>query len=442
MGARRGKLAKLLQSLDPLSARFAARIPVGRLRLGFSDKTVLDALSWMETGGKSAKADLEKVYFVLPDVGLLAKAVKEKGIKKATTEVKPVLGVPVLPMLAQRLKSPEEMVEKMGKMSVEPKLDGLRLSIHYKRGGGVKAFTRNLNENSWMFPELQKIGEQIKVNDVILDCEAVGLNEETKAMANFQTTMTRRRKHEIEETLKKTGIEFYVFDILLKDRVNLMTKPFRERRKVLKETVKVGEILKVVDSEETNNPERINELYRENIKKGFEGVILKKADAEYIAGRTGWRWVKMKEAEDSAAKLADTIDCIVMGYFTGKGKRAQFGLGKILVGIKEGDRIRTLTKVGTGLTENMLVEMKNRLDKFKSVNMPKEYEAQKDLIPDIWSLPLLVVEVAADSISVSTKHSLGFSLRFPKFLRFRDDKSSEEATTLKELTSLLKMQKG
>ena len=130
-----------------------------------------------------------------------------------------------------------------------------------------------------------------------------------------------------------------------------------------------------------------------------------------------------------------------MGYFTGKGKRAQFGLGKILVGIKDGDVIRTLTKVGTGLTEAMLVEIKNRLNKLQSKEKPKEYEAQKDLIPDVWAIPSLVIEVTADSISKSTKHSLGLSLRFPRFLKIREDKGVNEATTLKELKAIAKTQK-
>ncbi|MDP3918055.1 MAG: DNA ligase, partial [Candidatus Woesebacteria bacterium] len=157
---------------------------------------------------------------------------------------------------------------------------------------------------------------------------------------------------------------------------------------------------------------------------------------KYVSGRTGWNWVKMKEEEGMEGRLSDTLDCIVMGYFVGKGKRAQFGLGKILVGIKDGDTIRTLTKVGTGLTEDMLVKIKNRLNKLSSKTKPKEYEAQKDLIPDVWAIPSLIVEVSADSISKSTKHSLGLSLRFPRFLRIREDKGVNEATTLQELKEI------
>jgi DNA ligase-1 len=435
-------LARLLSEVDGLSAKFITRITLGRLRLGFSDKTILDSLSWLVKGDKSVKSELEKAYFVLPDAGLLAKRVKEFGIEKAVKEVKPVVGVPVLPMLAQRLKSPEEMVAKMGVVSAEPKLDGLRLSIHYKKGKFVKAYTRNMNENSWMFPELTKIGEQIKADEVILDSEAVGLDEETKQMANFQATMTRRRKHEIEKTLQKIGIEFFVFDLLLKDGENLMNKKYEERRKELEKVVKPGKVLKLVDYEITKDPARINELFREKIKQGYEGLIVKKADAGYVSGRTGWRWVKMKQEATSAAKLADTIDAVVMGYTLGKGKRAQFGMGQFLVGIRKGEKYLTTTKIGTGLTDEQFREMSKRLEKLRTKEKPKEYEVHKNYTPDYWVTPSLVVEIAADEITVSPTHTAGLALRFPRLVRFRDDKSPAEATTLKELQKLFEIQKA
>lgn len=155
---------------------------MGKLRLGFSDKTILDALSWFEANDKSLKPLLEKAYSVLPDVGLLSLQVKKLGVKGASESISPQVGVPVLPMLAQRLKDPREMIQKMKKVGVEPKIDGLRIQIHLLKGknGFVKAYTRNLNEVSWMFPELNKIGDSIKSQAVILDSEAVGVDEKRK----------------------------------------------------------------------------------------------------------------------------------------------------------------------------------------------------------------------------------------------------------------------
>lgn len=435
------RTANLLSELDPLSVRFVARIPVGKLRLGFSDKTILDALSWMEKGDKSAKNEIEKAYNVSPDVGALAKKVKKTGIAKAVSETTPVLGIPILPMLAQRLKSPVEMVKKMGKVGVEPKLDGLRIQIHFKQGF-IKAYTRNLNETSWMFPELKNLGKYVKGSELILDTEAIGLDEKTKALVNFQTTMTRRRKHEIERVALKVKIKFYVFDILFKDGKSLMGKSYLERRKVLEKTVKNGPFTQIVDCQVTESPEEISRLNIEKRKEGFEGVMLKKANSLYIPGRTGWRWVKMKEAEKAYAKLADTIDCIVMGYTAGKGKRVQFGVGQFLVGVRNKEKIKTITKVGTGLTDEQFRELKRRLSKLETKEKPKEYVVHKNLEPDYWVEPKLVVEIAADEITKSPTHSSGLALRFPRLIRFRDDKSPDQATTTSEVKKLFQVQKG
>lgn len=433
-------MAKILSELDPLSSRFVARIPVGKLRLGFSGKTILDALSWMEFGDKRAKGELEKVHQVRPDVGFLAKMVKQKGAKKIG-RVSPEMGTPVLPMLAQRLKSPAEMIGKMGEVAVEPKLDGLRLQIHFD-GREVKAFTRNLNETAWMFPELKETGKYLNAKKVILDTEAVGVDEKRESLANFQTTMNRRRKHEIEAFAAKIPVVFYAFDVLLVGSKSLMDKPYKERRKELEKTVTPGKLFKLVDYEITKDPKRITELNRQKRREGLEGIMLKKVSGTYVPGRTGWRWVKMKEAEGSAAKLADTVDAVIMGYSAGTGKRTQFGLGTFLVGIKSGDSIKTLTSVGTGLTDEQFRALNKTLKKYLVKEKPKEYEVNKINIPDYWVTPKLVVEIAADNLTKSPSHTSGLALRFPRLVRFRDDKSPDEATTLKEIKKLFDLQKG
>ena len=436
-------LSDLLKKLDPLSARFVARIPVGKLRLGFSDKTILDALSWMETGDKSKRKVLENAYQVQPDVGAIAKKVKEKGVDEASLKSSPKVGIPVLPMLAQRLKSPKEMIKKMGKVSIEPKLDGLRIIIHYKTGknGFVKAFTRNLNETSWMFPELNDLINYTKAKELILDCEAVGLDEDRKSLANFQTTMTRRRKHEVEETSKKVPISFYLFDILLVDGQNFMDKKYLERRKKLEDVVKSGKVFNIVDYLTTKDPKIIEEEEKKKVDEGLEGIIVKRVDSKYVPGRTGWRWVKMKEPEEQVGKLSDTIDCVVMGYSRGRGKRSDFGIGNFLAGVADGENVRTITKVGTGLTDDHFRELNERLKKLKVGKKPKNYDVHKDLEPDFWVEPSLVVELAADEITKSPNHTAGFALRFPRLAKFRDDKSEDEVTSLKEIKHLLKIQR-
>ncbi len=451
-----GEMADLLSEVDPLSARFLARIPVGKLRLGFSDKTILDALSWMETGDKSRKPQLEKAFQVVPDVGVLAVDVKKLGIEKAVKNVKPIIGTPVLPMLAQRLKSPSEMVEKMGKVFVEPKFDGLRVLIHYKKLGKeemkkqgkgegevlVKAFTRNLNDVTEMFPELEKIGDLLNCDEVILDTEAVGMDPEMKRLLDFQTTMKRRRVHQIDFTSKAIPLSFQVFDVIYVDGRSMMSEAYFERRKVLEKMVRPGNKLLVVDETViTENAEVISKMYKDMIKKGLEGVIVKKYDAHYIPGRTGWRWVKMKQEESSVGKLSDTVDCVVMGFTVGKGKRASFGLGQFLVGIVNGEKILTLTKIGTGLSDEEFRSYRKILEKEIVKERPKEYEVHKNYTPDFWVAPKFVVELAGDDLTESPIHTSGYALRFPRLVKFRDDKGVGEATTISEIKTLFKLQK-
>ncbi|MBI5619738.1 DNA ligase, partial [Candidatus Gottesmanbacteria bacterium] len=159
-----GILADVLQSIDALSARYLVRIPLVKLRLGFSDMTMLDALSWMLAGDKSLRGRLEDAYNVRPDIGYLAETVKAHGFE-GLKGVKATVGAPILPALCQRLPTADEMIKKMGKVAVEGKYDGTRVQIHWQKMPNakcqmpnMKTFSRNLENTTLMFPELQGIG--------------------------------------------------------------------------------------------------------------------------------------------------------------------------------------------------------------------------------------------------------------------------------------------
>jgi DNA ligase 1 len=430
------KMSDLLKKLDPLSARFVARIPVGKLRLGFSEKTVIDALAGHDV---KIKNEIEAAYNIRPDIGYIAMLVKEGKLK----EIKPEVGVPVVPMLAARLNSTTEMIKKMGEVSVEPKFDGLRIFIHFKKPDYIRIFTRNMNVlNPNIFPELKEIGKFIKADSVILDTEAVGLDPEREGFVDFQKTIQRRRKHDVANSSKSTPLQFQVFDIVLLNGKSFINTPYIERRKELEKTVINGGLFRVDENTITKDPEVIKKKHEKYLKMGLEGVVVKKVNGGYVSGRTGWNWVKMKEIEGQSGRLSDTVDCVVMGYSVGKGKRSGFGIGQFLVGVKDGDVIKTVTKVGTGLTDAQFRELNTRLKKLGANEEPKEYEVHKDLTPDFWVTPSLVVELAADEITKSPKHTAGLALRFPRLINFRDDKSPDQATTIRELRDMFKLQKG
>ena len=331
-------LAKLIKEVGGEGAKYVVRIVAGKLRLGFSDKTVLDAISYLEAGSKEYSEALDRVYQVRPDVGVLVKTVKEKGVKAAMGETSVVVGTPIMPALAQRLKTAKEMIEKMGRVMVEKKFDGTRVQIHFSRSENkgirkqelgisqnrmfeeekpkfwVRSFTRNLDESSAMFPELQQIGEQIAADEVILDSEAVGYEPATGKLVPFQLTITRKRKHGVGEAQNAVPLRFFVFDIMYLNGKSLIQLPLSERRKILARVIKRGQVLEVDDYIETDDPNQLREFHKQQLSLGLEGVLVKQIDGEYMPGRTGFNWVKFKEAEDSRAKLADTLDLVVMTH--------------------------------------------------------------------------------------------------------------------------------
>lgn len=454
-------LAQLIKEVERQSAKYIVRMVAGKLRLGFSDKTVLDALSYLETGTKEGSEALTSAFQRRPDAGVLARMVKEQGIDGAVKALDVAMGTPIMPSLAQRLKTPQEMIEKMGKVVVEKKFDGTRVQIHFSRklaevkdnGGGqtgmfeaekpqfwVRTFTRNLDESSAMFPELQGIAGQIKADEVILDSEAVGYDPKTGKLVPFQLTITRKRKHGVTEAQMSVPLRFFVFDIMYKDGKSLIHLPLQERRKILAETIREGEILQVDDYIETESPEVLREYHHRQLLDGLEGAMVKQVDGEYMPGRTGFNWVKFKEAEDSRAKLADTVDGVIMGYYRGRGKRSGFGLGAFLIGIRQTansmPQILTLAKVGTGITDEIFKELKERLQAIETEQKPEEYVVPKTLEPDVWVEPRIVVEVAADEITQSPTHTAGYALRFPRLVKFRDDKALEQITTKQEIEEM------
>ncbi|RIK50763.1 hypothetical protein DCC61_04490, partial [Candidatus Microgenomates bacterium] len=234
---KQSKLAELLTSSSAIEAKYIVRMVNESLRLGFSESTMLDVLSYWVSGNKDYSERLERAYQMRPDVALLGEEVIGKGIEGALTGASVVLGVPVIPALAQRLASVDEMIEKMGRVYVEPKLDGTRVQIHYSTSNlfseldsqpadqqtmfedekpsiWVKTYTRNLDENTAQFPELLQIKDEIDAESVILDAEAVGYDPETKKLLPFQMTITRKRKHGVVEATKNIPLRFFVFDIL------------------------------------------------------------------------------------------------------------------------------------------------------------------------------------------------------------------------------------
>jgi len=442
---KQDKVVALCEQLDPVSAKFVTRIMLGRLRLGFSDMTLMDSLSWAMCGDKSEREMLEAAYQRRADIGVLAheylKILDKDQRRKALEENYMIaLGTPVVPALCQRLNSTTEVIEKMREVIAEPKYDGLRVQIHFQQGQPplLRTFTRNLEETSSMFPELHDIPSFLHCQSCVLDAEAIGYDPSTGHLISFQQTIQRKRKHGVAEKALEVPVRFYVFDLLYLDGKNLIDQPLTERKEKLKALFSDNQILIHTEEFRTSDPVELLKYHQHALAEGLEGVVMKQVDAGYQSGRKGWSWVKMKEAEGQSGKLNDTLDVIVMGYYYGRGKRAGFGIGACLTGIwdEATQRVLTLAKIGTGLTDETLAEVKVRCDQLQTPDQPAEYKVNSMLQPDVWCLPGLVVEVAADELTTSPIHTAGQALRFPRFMKFRDDKNWQQSTSLVELQGI------
>ena len=439
-------LVTLLQSMDTLSARYIVRVILGRLRLGFSDMTIVDALSWMSIGNKSLRAIIENAYNVCADIGLIAQLLKEEGIKKIES-IKAQIGIPILPAAAERLPSPAAIIEKIGPCIAQAKLDGFRLQVHVdktKKQNLIKFFSRNLQDMSAMFPDLTQAFDKLEVQTLICEGEAIVYDPHTGSFSKFQETVKRKRKHGINEAIKEFPLQIFIFDILFLNGTDLMDLPHVNRREILVKLFDISNpLIRVIEETSVTTAKELEDYFNANISAGLEGLVVKRPDSVYQPGKRNFNWIKLKRM--SEGHLEDTIDCIILGYYAGSGKRVHFGIGAFLVGVynKVHDRFETIAKVGTGLKDEDWKELKKKCDRIKTLFQPKNVLCVKELVPDVWVYPEIVCSVLADEITISPLHTAartetkqGYALRFPRFIDYRSDKKAIEATTIEEINRL------
>lgn len=442
-------LKELFEHMDAVSAKHLVRIPLGNSRLGIGDPTVLDGLATAILGDKSKRKLLEKAYNETSDLGLIGKTLVDGGLK-AVEKLKITVGRPIRSELCERLPNAEKAIEKMGTVDVQYKYDGFRVQIH-KKGKTVTMYSRNLEDMTHMFPELiAGTLDQVHAESIILDTEALAYNPDSEEFLPFQETTKRRRKHNIEETAKKLPLKAFVFDVLYKNGKSLVEEPLTKRLDILKQTIKEDSTLIPTKTQTIKEADKLQLMLDDAISKGLEGVVIKKLDSPYQAGGRNFNWVKLKR--HNAGELKDTIDCVILGYVFGRGKRTEFGAGALLIGVYDStnDEFVTVSKLGTGLTDDEWREIHKRADKIKVDHKPARVNSI--IVPSVWIRPEIVIEVLADEITRSPIHTagmeltdgqkgVGYALRFPRLVKFREkDKKAEDATTVKELIAMYKEQ--
>jgi len=442
-------LAGLLAGATPKEAKYIMRTVTGNLRLGIADMTVLDALAIAYGGGKEARELVERAYNISSDLGRVAKNVAEKGLK-GIKKFQVLVGEPIRPMLAERLSSPEEILEKLGGRCIaEYKYDGERIQIH-KRGDEVVLFSRRLENISSQYPDaIGLVQKHVKVKNAILEAECVAVDTHTGEMKPFQELMHRRRKYGIQRAMEEYPVSLFMFDALYVDDKDLTLEAYPVRRKALEEAIKESESLNIAKYLITSDAKELEKFFLEAIENGCEGLVCKSIaeDSVYQAGARGWLWIKYKR--DYKSEITDTVDLVVVGAFHGRGKRAgTYGALLLAAYNLDADIFETVTKCGTGFTDEDLAKLPRMMQ--KHVIPHRHPRVNSMLEADVWFEPVVVLEILGAEITLSPIHTCamdairkgsGLAIRFPRFTgNYRLDKAAEDATTVSEIVEMYQKQ--
>ncbi|MEK0318409.1 MAG: ATP-dependent DNA ligase [Nitrosopumilus sp.] len=441
-------ISSLLNDANPLEARFILKILLGTLRLGIAENTVMDALATAYTGTKENRESLEKAYNVSSDLGIVAKVIAKEGLQ-GVKAFQITVFKPVRPMLADRVKSEKESIEKMGdKFAAEYKLDGERAQLHMKNGE-VKLFSRSLENITSYYPDIvEKIPQSLKSTELIVEAEVVAINEESGEFLPFQELMHRRRKYKIEKAVSEYPITVNFFDIMYADGKSWLDVEYEKRREILEKIVIENDFAKLVPMTIIQNENEIEEFLENSINAGCEGLMLKVLNAPYKAGSRGSNWLKLKR--EYRNELGDSLDLVVIGAFFGRGRRTGRYGTLLLAAYDNGtDTFPSICKVGTGFTDEDLDQLYQLLQ--SKVTLKKNPRINSEMEADVWFEPELVLEIVASEITLSPIHKTamdvvrknsGLALRFPKFTgKIRLEKTPEDASTTEEVTALYKGQK-
>ncbi|KAM4636896.1 DNA ligase 1-like, partial [Discoglossus pictus] len=462
-------------------ARYIARSLGGKLRIGLAEQSVLGAIAQAVSltppgqefppstldAGKGMTTDsrkawieeraliLKQTFCELPNYDAIIPVLLEHGIESLPKHCKLTPGIPLKPMLAHPTKGIGEVLKRFDEaaFTCEYKYDGERAQIHILENGDVHVYSRNQENNTSKYPDIISRVPKIKkecVKSCILDTEAVAWDAEKKQIQPFQVLTTRKRK-DVDASDIKVQVCVYAFDMLYLNGEPLVKESFAKRRQLLRDSFveAEGEFM-FATYMDTSSTDEISEFLDQSIKDSCEGLMVKtlEHDATYEIAKRSHNWLKLKK--DYLEGVGDTLDLVVIGAYLGKGKRTGRYGGFLLAAYdEESEEYQTICKIGTGFTDEDLEQHYNFL-KDHVIESPRSYYRWDSATqPDHWFDPVQVWEVKCADLSISPVHKAalglvedekGISLRFPRFLRIRDDKKPEEATNSFQVADLYKKQ--
>lgn len=459
-------------------SKFIIRALEGKLRIGLAEQTVLQALGtavtytppqvvegeervlnasqgvhpdrFKERVEKSALA-IKTVFAELPSYDRILPIMLAEGVEGMSAACGITPGIPMKPMLAHPTKGIQEVFKRFEDKAFccEYKYDGERAQVHLLANGEVHIYSRNSENNTSKYPDIiARMPTVIKdhVESFVIDCEAVAFDIEEKKILPFQVLSTRKRKDtDIEEI--KVQVCLYAFDLIYLNGQSYVRRPFKDRREALHGafTATPGEF-QFATAMVSRELEDITVFLDQSIKDSCEGLMVKtlEEDATYEIARRSHSWLKVKK--DYLDGVGDTLDLIVLGGWRGKGKRTGT-YGAFLLGCydPENEEVQSICKIGTGFSDE---DLKSFAAFFKDHTIPSArsyYRYDPGLEPDDWFDAVQVWEVKAADLSISPRHKAaaglvdpekGISLRFPRFMRIRDDKKAEMATSAQQVATM------
>jgi len=424
-------VSELVGSANPTEAKYIVRTILGELRIGVAEGIIRDAIAeafFPDQEKKETVNTVEWAFFLKGDYAEVADIAKEKGLdglKKVSVEI----GRPVQVLLAEKSPSMEKALETYENLILEYKYDGMRIQIH-KKDDKIWLYTRKLENVTKQFPDIVRMCKGIKAKRCVIEGEAIVMDNSGNPQP-FQFLSQRiQRKYDIDEIAKKMPVQVNLFDVIHLEGEDLFQKRFIERRETLEGIINEDSgIFQLSKQLKTKDVGEADAFYKEALKAGHEGLIVKNLDSFYQPGRrVAGGWLKIKPTMEN-------LDLVVIGGTWGTGKRAGW-IGSLILGCRYGDRFMQCGMIGTGIKEK---------DEAGGVTFDGLTKLLKPYIESedgsmLKIKPRIVVEVAYEEIQKSPNYDSGYALRFPRVISIRFDRKVEDSDDLERIEKLYGMQ--
>ncbi|MFH9250040.1 ATP-dependent DNA ligase [Streptomyces lydicus] len=409
-GERRRLVHGLLAAATAEEQRFLIGLLTGEVRQGALDALAVEGLA--EATGAPA-ADVRRAVMLAGSLQDVARALLAEG-PAALAAFRLTVGRPVGPMLAHTATSVAEAVDKLGACAVEEKLDGIRVQVH-RDGPEVHIHTRTLEEVTDRLPEVTAAARALPAERFILDGEVIALDTEGRPVP-FQRVAGRfGSRVDVAAAQAALPLSPVFFDVLSVDGRDLLELPTAQRHtelaRLVPEPQRVRRLV-VEDPSDAAARAAAEDFWTHTLRRGHEGVVVKALDAPYSAGRRGAAWLKVKPVH--------TLDLVVLAAEWGHGRRTG-KLSNLHLGARGPDGgFVMLGKTFKGLTDAVLDWQTER---FRQLALADDGHV-------VTVRPELVVEIAYDGLQTSSRYPAGVTLRFARVVRYREDKTAEEADTV------------